>query len=396
MKILRLAIAAVFSSLLSFGAMGEIITKSGEASPPSGAIVPGTTGDVCATVGAFNYSDGTTLQCTVDLRFSRGSGADVVYNGPTASNPGGFFSYGAVNRLGFQNFLGFTSTSDLTSPAGAMATASGYFVATNDYSGVATPKPAAYGVYSEGRATTYNQFTTGHETDCQNTSSGHAVSTPDPNTIFGVGSGVLCYGQWISPGGSAVGHDTYDASAAIGVYGVPGAVNSGAQWQKGLVFGSTAIRSIGGHMEAINFATSQEIAWYPSSGAIATWRMFSEQTGAGAHTFEMSSQGIGIDAAGLIGGSGVATAITINSNTDTAFTAYSNSVLAVDLVAGTTYSALAEHRASTDLYIAAGLNGRVRVTTALALTNIPSSAGSGGLYLCRDNAGLVYTKTSCP
>ena len=30
------------------------------------------------------------------------------------------------------------------------------------------------------------------------------------------------------------------------------------------------------------------------------------------------------------------------------------------------------------------------------MSSLPSSAGSGGLYVCRDNTGVLYTKSSCP
>jgi hypothetical protein len=44
----------------------------------------------------------------------------------------------------------------------------------------------------------------------------------------------------------------------------------------------------------------------------------------------------------------------------------------------------------------ATFNGAVVASTTLAIDAIPSSAGSGGLYVCIDSSGNTYKKSSCP
>ena len=215
---------------------------------------------------------------------------------------GGYFSFGAVNVKGYQSFIGYTKASDLTglSPGQYVgATAAGYFVGDNDYTGSANP--AAWGVYGEGRSK-YGKFAAGVEADCENTSGGALDSnTPTPYNIFGSGGGSVCFGDWISPGGTLAPYGAYDVTAAIGI------APSGSTQSVTVTSANPAVVTLAAHGLTAGAPVSFGGGSTPSG--ITTGKLYYVlAAGLTANTFEFST---------TIGGSPVATSSTGSSVTVT-------------------------------------------------------------------------------
>ncbi len=193
-------------------------------------------------------------------------------------SPGGYYSMAAVNVSGYQAFYGYSQTSSLLNANPAQtggccgSTTGAYLIGSNDYQGTQF-QPGAWGAYIEGRngSTQAANWTAAAELNCENTSlSGRDSTIPTPNSPFGNVSGIACFGLWLYNNGTQAPQAKYDTTAAIGVNGNPGAVGTGAQWKKGLVFAKNSVRSTNSHSEAIDLAQNYEIDWYGAADSIVS------------------------------------------------------------------------------------------------------------------------------
>jgi hypothetical protein len=162
-------------------------------------------------------------------------------------------SFGAYNQYGAQAFAGYSETA----LGIGNTTAGGYFVAKNNIAVVGASN--GWGVYSDCQGHNTG-FCWEIEVDVGN-QSGVAPATPDPNNLFGLGAGPLGYSIVSQPVGIGNPVTARDVSGWTAVAGI-----NGIKFQKGLIFFKDAIATIGGHMEAINLAAGQELAWYNSAG----------------------------------------------------------------------------------------------------------------------------------
>lgn len=232
-------------------------------------------------VNNVGYTAGSTFD-NYFLRNGRAGFQQLLTLNPGACAVAGFYSFGACNITGYQAFIGYSETNKLPSVTiGGMSTAGGYFLADNNYDGhlgAPTVGLAAYGTYTEGRATHPNYFTVGVESDCQNTTSNSAGGVVDsvistPNNIFGAGTGAVCFGYWAYPGGSLNSATRADATSAIGIIGDAAAPGSGNRWKSAIVVGQNAIRPNGSNLEAIKLGTNHEIDWFGATDSAVT-RLF--------------------------------------------------------------------------------------------------------------------------
>ena len=181
----------------------------------------------------------------------------------TSSAFAGGAALDVTNEHGYQAIVGYAKRSGLLAPpTDLMSTAAFYGVTWNDYSG-GVSGINAYGAFIEGQARNSN-VTWGAEIVGSNDTL-LTPKNPTPHNIFGTGtaSGPIVTALILTNGGTGRYYNTKDTSSALGIYN-----NPTSEFYKGIVVSSTAIKSVGGHKEAIALPADNEITWETSGAAV--------------------------------------------------------------------------------------------------------------------------------